>query len=182
MAAEAAANHFDCQKIIDKIQERFTLKGLESLDSIEENDAFIIVLSKKDNPEEEVAQALGYLSGGSLYLDTLHRYGFGSNNSSKGAGLLLLDLISCFAAKNKRQLLLSAIPSCGGNNIENNNMRLYNFYERAGHKATGPEVKVNATRRKNFSTSANNLRRALQNRYKGGSSKCRRRRTRKYYS
>jgi hypothetical protein len=167
-AAAAAVNDSICPKIINKIQERFLLSGLESLASIKENDTFLIKLSKKDNPKEEVAHASGYLIGGNLYLDTLHRYGFGYNNSSKGAGLLLLDLVSCFAAKNNQPLSLSARPDCGGTNIKNNSMRLYNFYECAGHKATDPEVKNGAKRWKIFTTNANTLRRALQSRYKGG--------------
>lgn len=176
VAAEAA---FDCQKIINKIQERFVIKDLDSLMSIGPGKAsdFYVKLVKKKDPsvkvededEVEVAHINGQTYGsGLIYVETLHRYGFGgANNSTKGAGLLLLDLVSCFAAKNNLTLTLVAMPESAAE-IPKNNMRLYNFYERAGLKPLGVERVVSGVRRKQFRTSANNLRKSLQNRYKGG--------------
>jgi hypothetical protein len=105
----------------------------------------------------------------------LHRYGFGSNNSTKGSGQLLLDLVSCFAAKHNMTLTLVAMPESAAE-IPKNNMRLYNFYERAGLKPVGNERVYAGSRRKHYKTEANNLRKSLHERYKGGSRKKRTRR------
>jgi len=180
-AAQAAAS-FDCQKIIDKIEERFIIEDLGSLMSIGPGEAsdFYVKLFKKDDPSIEVAHINGQTFGnGIIYVETLHRYGFdgktpSANNSTKGTGLLLLDLVSCFAAKNNLTLTLAAMPNSAAN-MPKNNMRLYNFYERAGLKPLGAERVVMGSRRKHFRTEPNNLRKSLQNRYKGGGTRKRRR-------
>ncbi len=167
----SAAAAFDCQKIIDKIQERFIIEDLGSLMSIGPGEAsdFYVRLAKKEDPTVKVAHINGQTFGnGVLYIETLHRYGFGgANNSTKGAGLLLLDLVSCFAAKNNLTLTLVAMPNSAAE-MPKNNMRLYNFYERAGLKPLGEERVVMGSRRKHFRTAANNLRKSLHERYKGG--------------
>ena len=77
------------------------------------------------------------------------------------------------------QLTLVAMPN-SVEDVAENNMRLYKFYNNAGLKSNGPERKAFGSRRKHYQTSANNLRRALQNRYKGGArKKMGKRRTRK---
>lgn len=170
------AEEFDCQKIIDKIEKRFKIDGLDSLLAVQSDkeSKFTVDLFDKDS-RKPIALIDGNSSGnGILYIENLYRYGFGSNNSTKGAGLLLLDLVSCYAAKNNMQLTLDAMPN-SVEGIAENNMRLYKFYNNAGLKSNGPERKVFGSRRKHYRTSANNLRQALQNRYKGG----RRRRTRR---
>lgn len=181
MAAAAAAAEFDCQKIIDKIKERFKINGLESLLAVQsdkESEFFVELLDKTG------ATSLAHINGnsfgnGTLYIETLHRHGYGSNNSTKGAGLLLLDLVSCYAVQNNMQLTLVAMPN-SVEEVAENNMRLYKFYNNAGLKSNGPERKAFGSRRKHYRTSANNLRRALQNRYKGGArQKGSKRRTRK---
>jgi hypothetical protein len=174
----ALAAAFDCQKIIDKIGERFIIEDLDSLMSIGPGEAsdFYVQLVKKEDPSIEVAHINGQTYGnGIIYIETLHRYGFGgANNSTKGAGLLLLDLVSCFAARNNLTLTLVAMPNSAAE-MPKNNMRLYNFYERAGLKPSGDERVVSGVRRKHFRTAANNLRKSLQNRYKGGGTRKRRR-------
>ncbi len=174
----ASAAAFDCQKIIEKIQERFDVKGLDSLLGLRPGIAsdFYVSLSKKENPAVEIAHINGQTyKSGVLYIETLHRYGFnGSNNSTKGVGLLLLDLVSCFAAKNNMPLTLVAMPDSAAN-MPKNNMRLYNFYERAGLKPLGAERVAMGVRRKHFRTEPNNLRKSLHERYKGGGTRKRRR-------
>jgi hypothetical protein len=164
----AAAAAFDCKRIIDKIEERFVITGLESLD----DDTFYISVAKKENPDEELAYCSGYIwddERKQIYLDIIHRLRFGENNSTKGIGLLLLDLVACHAIKKGLSLSFDAVPSCGGANIENNNMRLYNYYNRHGMKAAGAEtINNNGTRRRIYLTSPNNLRTALQSRYSRG--------------
>ncbi len=167
---------FDCKKIIEKIEEGFVITGLESFD----DNTFYVSVAKKENPDEEIAYVSGYIFDDKrkqIYLDVIHRLRFGKNNSTKGIGLLLLDLVGCHAIKKGLSLSFDAVPSCGGENIPNNNMRLYNYYNRHGMKATGAEtINNNGTRRRNYLTKPNNLRTALQSRYKGGK---RTRRTRK---
>lgn len=178
MSAAAAA--FECQKIINKIEERFIITGLESLDD-DDDDTFYIGVAKKENPDEEVAYVSGYKydDTSQIYIDILHRHGFGANNSTKGIGLLLLDLVACHALKKEYYLAFEAVPSSGGANIENNNNRLYNYYNRAGMKAAGNEsVNNNGTRRRNYLTAPNNLRTALTSRYAGGKRKRTKRRRR----
>ena len=180
MAAAAAA--FDCQKIIDKIEERFKIVGLESLLEVRPDveSEFYVSLSKKEDIAEEIAHINGNSFGnGILYIETLNRYGFGSNNSTKGSGQLLLDLVACFAAKNNMTLTLVAMPDSAAE-MPKNNMRLYNFYERAGLKPKGNERVFAGSRRKHYKTGANNLRKSLHERYKGGArQKMAKRRTRK---
>jgi len=174
--AAGAGGALNCQKIIDKITARFDIAGLESLLGIEPNQEklFYISLFKKGTNAPEIA----FVSGNSfkpnkLYIVELQRAGFGSNISTKGAGLLLLDLVACYAAHQNMQLVFEALPSA---NSKSNNMGLYNFYNRAGMKASGPERVVGDSRSKSYSTKPNNLRTALASRYKGGRRRTRRRR------
>ena len=177
----AAAKEFKCKKIFAKIKSRFIISGHEILFNNDKDipKDFYITLAKKEEPEKSIAHINGKIvtlrSGQKiLYIDTLHRYGFdGSNNSTKGAGLLLLDLVSCYAAKNNLTVILFAVPSSGRNNIKENNMRLYNFYEHAGLTAIGSEKKKNNTRKKIYRTKPNNLMRSLKSRYSGGGRKTR---------
>ncbi len=172
-AVAAAEASFDCQKIINKIEERFIIEDLNSLMSIgpDETSDFYVRLAKKEDPTIKVAHINGQTFGnGIIYVETLHRYGFGfgANDSTKGAGLLLLDLVSCFAAKNNLTLTLVAMPN-SAENMPKNNMQLYYFYEGAGLKPLGNESVVMGSRRKHFRTTSNNLRKSLHERYKGGS-------------
>jgi hypothetical protein len=167
-----------CQKIIDKIQERFIITGLQSLQEITPGSSsdFYVSLAKKEKPGEEIAHINGQTYAAPiLYIETIHRIGYGKNNTTKGAGLLLLDLVSCYAAQHNLEIRFVAIPGLVNNNIPGNT-RLYNFYKHAGHKTDNIEKKGFGPRRKHFQTSANNIRTVLSNRYKGGR---RTRRTRK---
>lgn len=167
-----------CQKIINKINERFVITGLESLFNDDE-DLFEISVAKKDDPDEEVATVSGNKRPDEqqIYIDILERTGHSEgNNSTKGIGLLLLDLVACYATDKELYLAFDATPNSGGA-VNNNDMRLYEYYNRAGMKAANNETRnASGTRSKSYLTAPNNLRTALQSRYSGGKRRTRRRR------
>ena len=167
---------FDCQKIIDKINDKYVLNGLESLLSIDpeqEYGEFRITLVKKDEPDGVIASASGTSFKNVLELEILNRrtgieWRFANNSTTKGAGLLLLDLVSCYAAQKKMELNITARPLLMKHATEKNHTKLYKFYEKAGMKPNSNEAIENGRRHKKYKTTANNLRQALHNRYKGG--------------
>jgi hypothetical protein len=162
--------------ILEKLLEKYDIDGLDSLleitpDGVHE---FTVALYKKGEARN-AAIPVAIISGNAGYgeLDIAHLSRDKSNNSTKGTGRLLLELVASRAADLGLTLTLIAIPKRNNKN----NMRLYNFYNSVGLNRLGEEVRIKQengrlNRWQKYHTTANKLR----ERFTGGRKHTKRRR------
>lgn len=173
----AAANIFNCQTIINKIHNKgYQIDGVDKIPLLEKTndenyEGAAIVIKLKQRGNSIVVSKLSFDNSNTITIDEIERI----DDSSKGAGRLLLDLILCQSIAKGFNVELFASPGAFKKNTNIATQRkLLKFYEESGlNKSSNEILGFGKVKQWYYSKNHNKIKKTLRNRYTGGKQKTR---------